>query len=113
MTLFNNPIPKNAAKTPKLFGGRSPMTNAMLHNAMAAIPTLSKTIVSGGRSATAIPTKKNDPPHRMDRATNITHSRAPIDVFIVDIIVSTCPKFIHVVSSLASDQNSKHPIIAL
>lgn len=35
-----------------------------------------------------------------------------MEVFIEDVIVSTSPKLLQVETSLATDQNSKHPIIA-
>ena len=49
------------------------------------------------------------------------HSRAPmalwiedvLTVLIEDVIVSTCPVLMAIAASLASDQNAKHPILAL
>ena len=40
----------------------------------AARPTRSTTMVSGGSSLTAMPTKKNEPPHSTDNASSIAHS---------------------------------------
>lgn len=91
MALFSNPIIPKAPHTRGLVGGRNPMTRAMHHNAMAASPTLKATMVNGGRSATATPTKKKDPPHSMDRMISIAHSRAPMVVLIDDAIASSAP----------------------
>ncbi|MFT5118801.1 MAG: hypothetical protein ACI9NY_002343, partial [Kiritimatiellia bacterium] len=59
---------------------------------IAASPTRKVTIVSGGNSATATPTKKKDAPHNTDRVTSISHSRRPMDVLIDDVImkISRC-----------------------
>jgi len=36
-----------------------------------------------------------------------------LTVLIEDVIVSTCPVLMAIAASLASDQNAKHPILAL
>jgi len=56
---------------------------------MAAMPTLRVTIISGGKSFTATPTKKKEPPHNTDKVTSITHSRSPIEIFIGGVIVNS------------------------
>jgi hypothetical protein len=88
MTLFNNPIIKKATHTFGLFGRLKPIKSTIIHNVMAASPTRNVTIVRGGNSATATPTKKKDPPHSRDRVISISHSRIPMDVLIDDVTVS-------------------------
>jgi hypothetical protein len=68
-----------------LLGGLNPMTKTIAHRAMAASPTRRVTMVSGGNSATATPTKKKEPPHNTDKAINISHSGAPMEVLIGDV----------------------------
>jgi hypothetical protein len=70
------------------------MAGTIVHKAMAATPTLRVTIVNGGKSFTAIPTKKNEPPHNTDKVASITHSRSPIEVLIGDAIVNSSLVFL-------------------
>ena len=78
MALFNIPMPRKVSQTSLPWGRAIPRARMIAHNTDAASPTRHSTITSGGSSDTAISTKKNDPPHRMDKANSISHSRTPI-----------------------------------
>jgi hypothetical protein len=84
MALFKSPIPKNAGHNPLLFGMRSFKAKNTAQSVMAAMPTRPRTIVKAGKSRTAIPLKKKDPPHSTESAINMAHSRAPMMVWTVD-----------------------------
>jgi hypothetical protein len=64
--LFNTPIRMKAIKIDLARGRRWPVRYIQTNNAIAANPTRNVTMVKGGKTLTATPTKKNDPPHRMD-----------------------------------------------
>lgn len=93
ITLFRSPIPKNANHTSSFLGGRNPIINAILQSVMAAKPTLRVTMVRGGNSETATPTKKNYPPQRTDNAMSMIHSRAPMEVLMDYAIANTTLTF--------------------
>ena len=62
---------------------------------MEAKPTLHKTIVSGVISFTAIPTKKNEPPHIIDRMKISPHSLIPMTLLM--LLLGDSPLFLLVV----------------
>ena len=51
------------------------MTRSNGSSAAAAIATRTMTITSGGKSLTAIPTNRKDPPHRTERNSSRPQSR--------------------------------------
>ena len=87
MMLLSRPMPKKARHTAHSRGRRRPMMRQTMRSAIAARLTRSVTMVTGGSSLTATPMKKKDPPHRIESATSIAHSRASI-CFCIAIFVS-------------------------
>ena len=59
-------------------GTTGPSRGAQAHRMSAASHTRRATMVSGGSSLTATPTKKNEPPQKTESVSNIAHSRAVI-----------------------------------
>jgi hypothetical protein len=77
-TLLRSPIPRNAAQVLPSRGIRTPSTRSAARSIAAASPTRSATMVNGGSAFTAMPVKKNEPPHSTDKASSIAHSAAVI-----------------------------------
>jgi hypothetical protein len=89
IALFSKPIAKNEPQIARLLGDRNPKKKANDHKANAAMPTLKVTIVRGGKSLTAIPTKKNEPPHIVESRMSIAHTFEFIDWEITEDITKT------------------------
>lgn len=89
------------------------MSSTILHNAMAANPTLRVTMVKGGKSATATPTKKNDPPQRTDNVIDMVHSKTLMEVLMDDVIVITTLTSDYFRLNLASSVIQNHLVLAL
>jgi len=87
ITLFSNPMVKNAAHTPMVMGALSPLTIAKSQSAIAANATRRNTTVRGGSSEITTSTKKNAPPQRKDNVNNITHSLMPIRLLIEESMI--------------------------
>ena len=96
--MFNNPIMKNRPKFERMknrpkFESDFEMgilhTNTIPHKVIAAKPTLIRTIVSGGNSLTAKPTKKKEPPQTTDNNNSMLQSFAVIELVIVKFMNSS------------------------
>src|SRR5829696_886356 len=68
-----------------------PMTRITAASARAARPSRIAVMVSGGSSLTATPTNRKEPPHRIESAMSMAHSRAPMAVLIGAFIVFLSP----------------------
>src|SRR3546814_3757129 len=66
--LLSRPMPKKASQTAPPRGSRRPARYSTGSSTRAASPTRQATMVSGGRSRTATPTKKNEPPQSTERS---------------------------------------------
>ena len=76
--LLSSPMPKKAVQTRPLVGIRCPSRRSTPSSVMAATATRSQTSVKEGSSRTATALKKNEPPHKTARASNMAHSRPPM-----------------------------------
>jgi len=82
ITLVIRPIIKRDLQRAADLGAFCPLKNKTAHRISAAILTRRVTIVSGGNSETATPTKKNEPPQSMDRDSSIPQSLSVITLLI-------------------------------
>jgi hypothetical protein len=89
-TLLRKPMLTKATQILPLRGIRAPVTATAIHSIAAARPTRTTTTVKVGSSLTATPLKKNDPPHRADRATRSSHSSAVMERFCSQGAVIRC-----------------------
>ena len=75
IALFSSPMPKKASQVLASHGIGERVARSTRCRAAAAIATRSSTMVKGGTVLTTTPTKKNDPPHRIERASSRDQSR--------------------------------------
>jgi hypothetical protein len=109
--LLRRPMPRNAAHTLARRGTARLSVATTSQSATAARPTRSATIVSAGRSPTAIPTKKNEPPHSSESRSSMIHSKAPMDVLIRDDGGGVSGRGIGVPSEVALSADATEPVL--
>jgi len=74
IALLSNPMPKNASHVLPSHGIAVRLSRSTMCSAPAATATRSNTMVKGGNAFTATPTKKKDPPQRIERASSRAQS---------------------------------------
>jgi len=75
-TLLSSAMPSMARRPARSNWSARPCSASSRCNAVAANATRANTIESGGTSPTATPIKKNEPPHKTERASSSAQVRA-------------------------------------
>ncbi len=83
ITLLSKRMIKRSRHSLVVFGAWCFEKNRIIHSMAAAMTTRRVTMVRGGSSVTATPTKKNEPPQRKDRDRSIAQSLEPIVWLII------------------------------
>src|SRR5262245_39801622 len=108
MRLFSRPMPTRDAQRRESVGIAIECARTYANTRRAATANRTKTIVKGGRTATAILEKKNEPPQSTDRSSNNAHS--VWDIALVSFIQASARGRTTVGTRVSLAGNGPHPL---
>ena len=89
ITLFSTLMTKNAQMIVRLSGSFLRVRKKNNSKVTAAMVDRNATTVRGGSSSSATSTRKNEPPHNMDKVINIIHSDGLICCVLLAMLLAT------------------------